>query len=365
MSTLIPHPSTAQFLRHEALPSDLQMKSPTPRNHIACQSIHRFVIEALGLRTETLCTCLAETRDMLCQRHPDRAPQILAFYAQAIEFRQALLASSRRSESLHEEPRWFVAEEHPRPDERQHSPRFSLPTPVAEEAEEHDSMLTSAVQDMELRNVADVRCGGGLDLAPCLEPNSEVYIPSSKSPTSMDDEDHNVRFRGTMTLSSARTRRTISPQPNVCTDIHSVGFRRDTGPQHDATYHRKSLVQAIEHSLDTEDDRSPTIDFELSFPEIQSQQRTVSFAETAHTVVHREWGSERRSDDEKMLGVQAEMQGQGIRNSVGRYARKDKENDKGRAEDETGGKREATMTKSTTTTTTHSAQVRTECEKKS
>jgi hypothetical protein len=87
-------------------------------------------------------------------------------------------------------------------------------------------------------------------------------------------------------------------------------------------------VQAIKHSLDTEDDRSLTIDFELSFPEIQSQQRTVSFAEAAHTVVHREWGSEKRSDDDEKLGVQEEMQGQGIRNSMGSYARKKKENDK-------------------------------------
>ncbi|KAK5065426.1 hypothetical protein LTR84_001264 [Exophiala bonariae] len=318
------------------------MKSPIPRNHIACQSIHRFVIEALGFRTETLCTCLAESRDMLCQRYPDRAPQILVFYAQAIEFRQTLLDSSRRSESLDEEVRWFDAEENSRPDGTQHSQLFSLPTPVAEEAGEHDSILASAVQGMELRNEAHVRWGEGLDLAPCLETNSEVDISSSKSSNTIDDEDQNVRFRETMTLSSATTRRIVSPQTSVCTDIHSVGeadqgFRRETGPQHDATYYRKLNVQAIERSLDTEDDRSPTIDFELSFPEIQSQQRTVSFAEAARTVMHREWGSEKRSDDDEKLGVQEEMQEQGIRNSMESYARGKKENDKGRAEDETDG----------------------------
>lgn len=279
---------------------------------------------------------------MLCQRYPDRAPQILVFYAQAIEFRQALLDSSRRTESLHEEVRWFDVEENPKPDGGQHSQLFSLPTPSAEEAEKYDSILASAIQDMELRNAAHVRCGEGLDLAPCLETNSEVYIPSSKSSNPMGDEDQNVRFRETMTLSSATTPRIVSPQTIVCTDIHSVGeadqdFRQEIGSRPNATYYRKSFVQAIEHSLDIEDDRSPTIDFELSFSEIQSQQRTASFAESAPTVVHRERGRERRSDDGERLGVQEEMQGQGIRNSVGSYARKNQENDKGRAKDETGG----------------------------
>src|SRR4051794_16556896 len=67
------------------------MEFLSPANHIACQSFQRFLIEALELRAETACTCLADSVDTLCQRYPDSTAQIVGFCARAEDFRRALL----------------------------------------------------------------------------------------------------------------------------------------------------------------------------------------------------------------------------------------------------------------------------------
>jgi hypothetical protein len=316
------------------------MKSPTPKDHIACQSIHRFVIEALGVRTKRTCTCLAEARDMICQRYPDLAPQIVAFYAQAIEFRQALLASLRKCESPQEGVRWFDAEENPRPDRSEYSPTLG---PATAAVEEDDATLASAVQHLDLLSVDNIQSGGDSDSAPCLETSSGTYIPFSNDFKAINDENPKIRFQGTTISSGARTCRTVPPQITLYTNLHSQGgadqeFGRELEPQRADTYYRKTLVQAIEHSLDTQDSRSPTIDFELSFQEVQTpQQQTTLPVELAGSVVDREKGRKRGLHDNEKWGAQKEKQGQELENLAESYTRKDQENDKERAKDEMDG----------------------------
>ena len=291
--------------------SCMQMKSPSPKDHIACQSFQRFVIEALGVRNERTCTCLAKARDMICQWYPALAPQITAFYAQGIEFQQALLDSFQNSESLYDRIRWFDEEENARPDSS--SELFSPLDPSTTAVDKNDSMLASPVQREDL------------DFAPCLEASSETCIPSSKYFQTTDDQTPKIHFQGTRASMGVRPRRTVPPQLTVCTNLrYKDGADQERVPQRAVTYDRKTLVQSIDHSSDTLDGRSPTLDFELSFHEVQAARRQITLpGKLADRAVGREKEKTRGPDDNKKVGIQNKKQGQKLRKSTGRYELKD------------------------------------------
>jgi hypothetical protein len=84
-------------------------------------------------------------------------------------------------------------------------------------------------------------------------------------------------------------------------------FGREPEPQRAVTYYGKSSVHAIEHSLDTHDGRSPTIDFELSFQEVQTPQQPKIFTCGACKQCRGSRGGERGGlDDNERFGAQKE-----------------------------------------------------------
>jgi hypothetical protein len=168
------------------------MEFLTPANHIACQIFQRFMIETLELRAESPCTCLADGRDMLCQRYPDVAAQIVVFYAQAEEFRRALLPSSQNAESVREREICFNVNESTTPDSIGPSPTLESRTaPV----ERDDSLLVSAVEHFDFPDFNYNQGQANLDALPYPETNSEICTLPFKDVNAANDEETSKKYR--------------------------------------------------------------------------------------------------------------------------------------------------------------------------
>jgi hypothetical protein len=264
---------------------------------------------------------------MMCQWYPALAPPIVALYAQAIEFRQALLDSCQKSESLHKRARWVDEEEDARPDSS--SEVFPTLDPATMAVDKSDSILASAVQREDL------------EFAPCLEVGPGTRTTSSHL-KAIDDQNQKIHFPGTRTSIGGGPRRTIPPQMAVCTNIHQKdgadrGFNQGLRPQRAATYNRETLVQSIEHSSNTKDGRSPTLDFEHPFQEVQAATQQITLPEKlADRAVDRGKEITRGPGDNTKVGVQNMKQGQELRKSTGRYELRNQVDEEGVRDDADG-----------------------------
>lgn len=125
-----------------------------PANHIACQSFQRFMVETLGLHAESACTCLADGRDILCQRYPNLANLVVAFYAQAEEFRRALLPPLQNADSACE--RDLRVNENERTPSDLIGPFLTL-EPSTAPVERDDAELVSAVDHFDFAAIIKSR----------------------------------------------------------------------------------------------------------------------------------------------------------------------------------------------------------------
>jgi hypothetical protein len=140
-----------------------------------------------------------------------------------------------------------------------------------------------------------------------------------------------------------RPHRTVPPQTTVYANLQykdGTNQRFNQGPegQRTVTYERKTLVQSIENSTNTEDGRSPSIDFELPFQEAQATRQQITLpAKLADSAMDQEMGRTREPDDSKKVGVQNKRQGQEFKQLAGRYELKGQVNEEERKKDEGGG----------------------------
>jgi hypothetical protein len=131
------------------------MEPLSPAYHTTCQSFQRFMIETLDLRAGSACTCLADDCNTLCQRYPDVAAQILACYAQAEEFRRALLPSLQDGERAREREICSNRDESRMPDSIGPSPTLDSRTAPLER---NDSLI-GAVEHADFWNTTIIKGG--------------------------------------------------------------------------------------------------------------------------------------------------------------------------------------------------------------
>jgi hypothetical protein len=226
------------------------MESLPLKNHLACQSLQRFMIESLELRAERNFTCLVKDCDMLCQRYPDIAPQILDLYARAEELGQTLILSTQNAESPRERMVCSDIDEHARLERSEAPPALDSGAAVVEKV---DTSLVSAVEHMDLPEVnysqsKDVKAANDEETPRCIEADREL--------------DNANPFRNFLSPMTAYTNLPYE------TGGHSP-FNREARPQRPINQSRRTLMQAIEYTSVAHDHRSPRIDFALSFSEEQ------------------------------------------------------------------------------------------------
>ncbi|KAK5212209.1 hypothetical protein LTR41_002451 [Exophiala xenobiotica] len=255
------------------------MEFLSPANHIACQSFQRFMIETFELRAGSACTCLTDGRDILCQRYPDLAAQIVIFYAQAEKFRRAFLPSSQNAESAREREICFNVNESTTPDSIGPSPTLDSRT---DPVERDDSLLVSAVEHYDFPDFNYNQGQANLDALPCLETNSETYTLPFKEVNAANDEEASRSIDANCELGDPNPGPIIPSHKTVYTDFHfksgeDQSFDKEPGPESDITSNRKVHTYGTEHTSDTQDHRSHSIGFVPFSPEEQGlrQRRTL------------------------------------------------------------------------------------------
>lgn len=268
------------------------MEFLSPASHIGCHGFQRFVIETLGFPPKSACTCLANDRDILCQRYPDLAAQIVGFYAQADEFRQALQSSAQNTNNSCERGICVDPNESTAPDS------IDLPSMLDSRTalvERDDSLSVSVVEHDDCLDVNYNHGQLAVNALPVSEIDSEIFTFPLKDVDAANDEENSRNIAANHELSDPSSTTIIPSHMTVHADFQYKSsidrlFDIEPNPETDMISNPETHIYGIGHTLDTSAHSSPGIGFGPSSPEEQGlwQQTTFTMGSKGMSVEYTE-----------------------------------------------------------------------------